>query len=444
MVYNLVKFGKEYYGHNKWSREEVLKYSEDKFRELVKYAYENSEFYNEYYLGNGIKYDDLNYIKIEDIPPITKEMVRKKLFKITTKKINEKKFEKEILKEKMLHKVKDMYIAHSSGSTTGFPTTFLYEKSALDILEANFVRLSVGGENNIAIKDFPIKSLYVASVGSGYACTLLSLYGMKQYKCKNITINAKEPLSKWKSKIEDYEPCYLSGYPSCINIIAKLQENGEINIKPKKIIAGGEPLLADEMKNYKDIFGADVIDHYGCTESIFIGAGTSYYKGIYLFDDLNYVEVDNSQKLIITPLYNPNFPIIRYKLNDVMEEFDKNYSGTLPYTHVKRVVGRSEDLMWFINEKGEDDFLHPLFIDDLNVEGIQKYQFEKRNNTSFVLRYEKVAGKDVDEKQIRIQINQFLNRKMMNNLSYEIIMTDKIAVDPKTGKSKLVVNSSKW
>lgn len=443
MVYNLVKFGNEYYKHNKWNREEVLKYSEGKFRELVKYAYENSEFYNEYYLKNGIKYDDLNYIKIEDIPPITKEMVRENLFKISTKKINEEKFEKEVLKEKMLHKVKDMYIAHSSGSTTGFPTTFLYEKKALDILEANFVRLSIGGENNIAIKDFPIKSLYVASVGGGYACTLISLYGMKQYKCKSIIIDAKEPLSKWKSKIEDYGPCYLCGYPSCINIIAKLQESDKINIKPKKIIAGGEPLLADEMKNYKDIFGADVIDHYGCTESIFIGAGTSYYKGIYLFDDLNYVEVDNNQKLIITPLYNPNFPIIRYKLNDVMEEFDKNYSGVLPYTHVKRVVGRSEDLMWFTNEKGEDDFLHPLFIDDLNVKGIQKYQFEKRNNTSFILRYEKVAGKDVDEKQIRAQINQFLNRKMMNNLSYKIIMTDKIDVDPKTGKSKLVVNSSK-
>ena len=43
----------------------------------------------------------------------------------------------------------------------------------------------------------------------------------------------------------------------------------------------------EEMRRLSELFGGDVINYYGCTESILIGAGASWYDGIYLFDDLN-------------------------------------------------------------------------------------------------------------------------------------------------------------
>ena len=62
-----------------------------------------------------------------------------------------------------------------------------------------------------------------------------------------------------------------------------------------------------QMNELAEVFGGDVINYYGCTESLFIGAGSSWYDGIYLFDDVNYLETDAMNRLIITPLVNPAF-----------------------------------------------------------------------------------------------------------------------------------------
>ncbi len=439
MIYELIKNGRMFYEHNSWNREDILRYSQEKFRNVLKYAYNSSIFYRELYNIKGIKEEDLNSIPINELPVIDKSMIIDNFYKISTKKLSEDKIIKVMDKSPMLPKIRNNYIVHTSGST-GKPTNFIYNKHALNILEANFVRLSLSGEKSIGLKDLPIKSLYIAPVGSGYACTALAIFGMKQYKCKSVIINAKNPLESWESMIKNYNPLYLSGYPSCINIICKLQEDGRINIKPKKVITGGEPVTQDEMMYYKKVFNADVIDYYGCTESICIGAASTFYEGMYLFDDINYVETDEKNRLIITPLYNKGFPLIRYQLTDIVEDFNKDYKGELPYTHIKRVVGRDEELMWFVNGNGKLDFLHPLFIDDLDVNGIKKYQFIQKSNNYFVLKCVKWSEEENNlVKGIKYQLDRFLKDKNLKNVKYNIQFVEDIPVNPHTGKSKLVI-----
>ncbi len=437
----LIKDGISYYNHNKWTREQVLLYSQKKFRYILKYAYKHSPFYKNYYTWKGIKYKDLDDIPINEIPTLTKEQVRNNFYKISTVPMDSYLVKQAIKSSSLLPKVKNNYLVHTSGST-GVPTNFLYDKRALDTLEANFVRLSIEGVNPVSLKDFPIKSLYIAPVGSGYACTALAVYGMERYKCKSIIVNAQDPLSQWKESLKDFNPCYISGYPSCLNIISSLVENKELNLHPKKIITGGEPLTKENCLYYHELFNADVIDYYGCTESICIGASTNYYNGMYLFDDLNYIEKDDENRLIITPLYNKAFPLIRYKLTDMVLNFTKRSSGPLPYTHIDKIMGRHEELMWFVTENGNKDFLHPLFLDDLNVKGILKYQFIQVNENKFILKCVS-SSRDADflSKKIISQINIFLKNKNMKNVKYSIDFVDSIPINPKTGKSKLVIKA---
>lgn len=68
--------GFELLSHNKWNRERVLKYSERKMREIVKYAYNSSRFYKEFYTEHGIKEKDLDVIPIEELPMIDKDLVK--------------------------------------------------------------------------------------------------------------------------------------------------------------------------------------------------------------------------------------------------------------------------------------------------------------------------------------------------------------------------------
>ena len=441
MLIDLAKYGKKLYKHNEFSREEIINYSERKFRSTIKYAYRNSEFYKKLYSSNGIEYGDLSNINIRDIPIIDKKYIRENFYDIAVSNISKDKIENAIKGDSLLPRVGEKYIVHTSGST-GIPTNFLYDKRALMILESNFVRLTLqGGEKKLGLSDFPLRNLYIAPVGSGYACTALAIFGMQEYKCKSVVINAQKPLDEWVRLIKDYNPTYLSGYPSCLNLVASLKEEGRIDIKPKKIITGGEPLTKEASEYYKKVFGADVIDYYGCTESIFIGAGSSFYDGIYLYDDLNYTEVDDSNRLIITPLYNREFPLIRYRLSDIVDGFTKEQVGRLPYTHMNKVMGREEEIMWFVNSKGKRDFLHPLFLDDLDVKGITKYQFVQKSINYFEIRCitSSRANDNIEKREIENQIDRFLSAKDLNNVKYNIKFVDKLQVNKNTGKTKIVI-----
>ena len=51
---------------------------------------------------------------------------------------------------------------------------------------------------------------------------------------------------------------------------------------------------------------------YGASESLALGVETSHAEGMYLFDDLNYIEVENGA-MYLTSLYNYVQPLIRYR-----------------------------------------------------------------------------------------------------------------------------------
>ncbi|QSZ27949.1 phenylacetate--CoA ligase family protein [Aceticella autotrophica] len=432
--------GFKLYNHNKWCREKIMQYSSKRMREMIKYAYTFSNFYKTLYKGTGIKYEKLDNIPIKELPVIDKEVVRNNFFDIVTDSISQREIEKAMKNNELMVRIGIYILVHTSGST-GKPCNFLYDIDALDMIEANMVRISLGGKKEIGWSDFPIKVLYIASVGSGYASTVVALNGIKKYRAKSMVINVADPIDTWKDKTKNFNPNYLAGYPSCVKILADMQQRGEINIKPKKIITGGEPLKKEVSSYLSSVFDADVIDYYGCTESIFLGIGTSWYEGMYLMDDMNYVEVDEFGRLIITPLHNKIFPLIRYRLNDVVEGFDREYKGPLPYTHIKRVIGREEEMMWFKNENGDKDFLHPLFIDDLEVHGIKEYQFIKTGDESFILNCVKLPHTNGNvEEEIKRQLDQFLSKKKLRNVKYKIHFKEMLQNDIKTGKVKMVID----
>jgi len=424
--------------HYRWPKEKVLSYSESMFRTMVRFAFTNSPFYRELYSSHGIKASDLQQIKSFELPVIDKDMVRPNFYTIATRKLNRQDVEESLEGKKLLTRVNGCTIIHSSGST-GKPCNFLYDDDALTLVQANMARISVGGDNLMKIYDLPVRVLYVASVGRGYASTALALNSITNYRAKSIILNVQDPWESWCEKIQRFKPNYVAGYPSCILLIADLQERGKINIAPKKIITGGEPLTVEIQDYLRKVFGADVIDYYGCTESLALGAGFSWYQGIYLFDDINYYETDDHNRLIITPLYNFTFPLIRYRLDDVVEGFSRNAQAPLPFTRINKILGRTEEMMWFKNHQSKWDFLHPLFIDDLDVPGMKQYQFIQIDETSFKLRVVRESFTPIDLGQrIKNQVDSFLTRKNLANVKYTVEFVDDLQLDPLSGKAKLV------
>lgn len=158
---------------------------------------------------------------------------------------------------------------------------------------------------------------------------------------------------------------------------------------------------------------------------------------MYLFDDMNYVEI-RPDGIYLTCLYNFAQPLIRYKISDKVERIkpDSQY----PFSKIRNILGRSEDVMWFKNNQGKAEFLHPLSIEGLCLNGLLDYQFVQTSDSSFEIYAQFSRGADIQK--IRTALNKdvcrILSLNGLDNVDFTIIPTDKIRLDKTTGKKPLV------
>ena len=86
------------------------------------------------------------------------------------------------------------------------------------------------------------------------------------------------------------------------------------------------------------------------------------------------------------------------------------------------------------------DFLHPLLLDDLDVEEIKEYQFIQKSDSYFILKCVKMNNESLDvEHKIREQIDIMLKGKKLDNIKYDVVFTDKLDIDKLSGKEKMVI-----
>lgn len=188
-------------------------------------------------------------------------------------------------------------------------------------------------------------------------------------------------------------------------------------------------------RNVFIIFSAEVVNFYGASESLALGAEGSNDNGMVLFDDMNIIEsVDG--KMYLTCLYNFAQPLIRYEISDRLI-----LKSGEPFSTAVGLIGRNEDIMWFEKANGQLDFIHPLSVEGFCIDGLLDYRFVQNNKKSFTLEFEKTD--DSDENAIRLGLERYLTEilaeKKLENISYELSKVAKISVDFHSGKKKLIV-----
>ena len=158
--------------------------------------------------------------------------------------------------------------------------------------------------------------------------------------------------------------------------------------------------------------------------------------GIYLFDDMNYIEVAEDG-IYLTCLYNFAQPLIRYKIGDIVspERCDKRY----PFSKLGNISGRSEDIIWFANAHGRKEFLHPLSVEGLCIEGLIDYQFVVTSSTHFEIHIQTAGNKNVTE-ELELYLRRILASNGLENVNFDIKPVNTIGADKQTGKKRLIVD----
>lgn len=271
------------------------------------------------------------------------------------------------------------------------------------------------------------------------ASTQRSLLKLK-YSAAAFDIN--RPIAESIAGLNTFQPDILMGYASALAVLAQRQADGELKISPRWIQSSGEVMTSADWDFIESTFGVPLLNVYSCTEHLIMGLGTREFGGTYLFEDDLIFELASDHTLI-TNLFNYTLPLVRYRMGDILER-QEDSQNIYPFTKVKNIAGRSEYVPYFINSRGEDDFISPHVINEFFVKNVRRFQLAVVDKTSCIFQVCLLTGLSDHERantvrEVEDRLGEIFEQKDMSNVSRRIEVVDDLLPDPRTGKFRLIL-----
>lgn len=424
------------------SKEQIKSLQKKKLRKILKYAYDHSPYYSKMFTENGINDKNINTVPISKFPTMDKTALIEHFNEIVTvsdlRQEDLRAFDENTVLDKRAYKNK-YHLVHSSGST-GKPAYFVYDNKAWNYMLVGMLRAALWNMSMTDILKYFIHTprlLYIAATDGRYGGAMAIGDGITNVGAMQLFLDINTPLDKWIEQINEFQPDMIIGYPSALKILGELCAESKIHINAFRTISCGEPLCGNLRSYLENTLRTEVINFYGASESIVIGLEETPENGMYLFDDMNYIEVENGT-MYLTSLYNFVQPLIRYKISDKLKF--KADGGKYPFSRAESILGRNEDILWFNGKDGSKEFLHPLAIEGFCIDGLLDYQFVKIDDYSFEMLAQASSQREKDNihSEMLKRMKEILISNNLEHIQFYVRFVEEITADPKTGKKKLV------
>ncbi|MDE6844314.1 MAG: phenylacetate--CoA ligase family protein, partial [Lachnospiraceae bacterium] len=325
----------------------------------------------------------------------------------------------------------------------GVPRYFVYDDKAWGQMLLGIIRGALWGMSMIDILKLLAgkpRILYIAATDGRYAGAMAVGDGITGLHADQEYLDINEPIEKGNQKVIKFDPNIVIGYPSAIKLMAEQVRLGRVPNHVKRVISCGEPLSPGLRDFLEDTFKCPAINFYGSSESLALGLEENAGDGMILFDDLNVIEVENGE-MYLTCLYNFTQPLIRYHLTDTLKPKKRLQNDPYGFSRAEVLLCRNEDEMWFRKADGTEEFIHPLSVEGICVDGLKDYQFVQTSEKSFQIRAEisEDASKEAIIQGIESIMEPLLSEKELGNIYYEICFVETVIVNADTGKKTLII-----
>ena len=319
-------------------REELEKLQLRRLKKVVKYAYENVEFYRRRYDEHGVSPDDIQTLDdIQKLPFITKDDLR------NTYPFDLQAADKE-----------DWVEVHSTSGTTGIPTVAAYTQKDLDIWAECTARglASVGVHKNDIVNVAYGFGLFTGGHGAQY--------GVQKIGALAVPMSSGNT-QRQMNFLRDFPADFLCCTPSYALYLAESFEHAGIDPKTIPLKGGlyGAEMWSEEIRSkLENKFDISAQNIYGLTEVIGPGVATECHikDGMHIAEDHFYPEIIDPKTLevlpdgkrgeiVFTSLTKTGMPVIRYRTKDITSiNRDKCVCGRTN-ARMSRITGRSDDML---------------------------------------------------------------------------------------------------
>jgi phenylacetate-CoA ligase len=300
-----------------WKSDEIRNWQDQRLRELINHAYNNTQYYKNLFNDNGLSPSDIKHVNdLSNIPITTKEDIINSPEKFIPQNIS---------------KIKYRNVA--TGGSSGNPL-----KYRIDLRSFSYVTA--------------LRYYYLGRIGYRLGDKFLVLGGRSVFPTSKLSLKYKlyHFLSRrtflsgvnMSDEIADHhlniltkkKIAYIFGYTTAIYLLACRAQKRNLRFPwIKACIATSEILFEEYRQLIKSAFGCEVIDVYGAGDG-----GISAYEtepGIYnvgyncISENENSASDTNTGNILTTDLLNYASPFIRYRIGDQVSCLDpesaKNY-----------------------------------------------------------------------------------------------------------------------
>jgi len=324
----------------KQNEEQIKKYQDKSFRNIVKYAY-TVPVYHKKYKEAGVHPRDIRGTKdIDKIPYVTKKDFRGKSAEMMLPSgVNTKKYS----------------MASTSGST-GQPVTLYSDPYTVFKTFIGFIRMIREHDINWRKNKMAIiadlspdsaEEIYFRKTVLPSVNPFLSLDNIKAF-------HVGEKPEKLIEDLEKFDPEFIGCYPGILNILAVLKRQGKgKNLNPNVLATSGAILDEYTRKYIEKTFNTKVFDAYGATECspmAFQCKNGNYH----IHSDFVFMEFMDAKKkedfsgdggnIIVTRLFGRGSPVVRYTgISDFLVETKRKCHCGINTPIIERIEGRQVD-----------------------------------------------------------------------------------------------------
>jgi phenylacetate-CoA ligase len=425
-IMKLYKFAKK---SQYWKRDDLIRFQNKKFRELIKEVYNNVPYYHEYFKKNNLKIDDFKTREdIRKLPFLTKDIIRKEW------------------NRKLLNKnhPKKLISGHTSGSS-GVPMVF-YEDNRSDSWSwgCKFRCFEWTGYK-MGQKYVSLWKRFATGERGDNLPEPIKNFVRRHFVIDPFSID-RSNIDRWVRKMVSYKPKMIRAYVSSAYVFAKYMLEQDIVMKKqlKGVIVSGEQLYDHQRKVIEEAFNTKVFNDYGSGEVHTLAFECEEHEGLHVSMENCILEILNKNnevvdegekgRIVVTGLHHYTNPFIRYEIDDVAISGDRNCSCGRGLEMIKSVEGRIMDRV--ITPEGKElifQYFTNLFAEIPNVE---EFQIVQNKIDKVIINIVKTRTySDSDEKRIYSELRDFVGPSLNIELNY----VDEIKKG-KTGKKHYIIS----
>ncbi len=294
-----------------WNKQKMKKYQDERFRRVVKYAYDSVPFYNRAFRKAGL--DPSSIRGVEDLTKLP--LTRKDEYKSQNPA-------ELISKEYSISQLKRVRTSGSSGT----PFEFYVNRTEDSWRKAIYMRA------NISCGQKPRDRWVVLTAPHHFHDTtgIQRKLGIFSQTC----VSLWDPSDKKIEEIAAINPHILDGYSGSLVLLAKEMANRGLNvIKPRLMFGNAEAIDFASRRYIEKVFGAPYCDQYGSAEVDRASWQCPERNGYHMDVDSVITEFVDEKgepvaagekgEVVFTSLFNFAMPLLRYAIGDVGSPSDE-------------------------------------------------------------------------------------------------------------------------